>query len=230
MMFVLSTAVFFILAFPAINSEVVDFSKCSEFFFNGQSPVIPGILVNSNSQNNNYQTICQKYDGRYRFATLYDTTHRIPVFSAYKVTADVRNSETTVWMEEPQLELPSDEMGMPYENQATDEDYIDNNLDVNRGHLFPSCHSGAVPGKNKLNERVNIPSFMWMTFCCYNSSSESWISQAYWAPNQDENKADNVTINEISLQELQILLNKEWVNVVQLFYSNCNKKVIFHWY
>ncbi|KAA0709973.1 Endonuclease domain-containing 1 protein [Triplophysa tibetana] len=270
----------------AVNSELVDFSECSEFFFNRQSPVIPGILEKSDSQNNNYQTICQKYDGMYRFATLYDTTHRIPVFSAYKVTADVWNSETSVWMEEPKLELPSDEMGMPYENQATDEDYIDNNLNVNRGHLFPSCHSGdkvisrstytltntvpqkksfnsgswnrmemetimlmtknchdsedqnkvlahvltgAVPGNNKLNERVNIPSFMWMTFCCYNISSQSWISQAYWAPNQDENEADDVTINEITLQELQILLDEEWVNGVQLFYSNCNKEVIFHW-
>lgn len=170
------------------------------------------------------------------------------------------------------------------ESQAQNEDYINNNVNVNRGHLFPSFHAvdketacstftltnivpqkisfnggswkrmemntrevmvndchdqnqvlahvltGAVPGNDKLNERVNIPSFMWMTFCCYNIPSNSWISQAYWAENKDENPADNVTIEEISLQRLQTNLSEKWMNIVQLFYKNCTnkaKKVIF---
>lgn len=175
-------------------------------------------------------------------------------------------------------------MGESYKNQAIDEDYYYNKCNVNRGHLFPSCHSpdkvvarstftmtntvpqkesfnsgswnrmeiktkdmmgeycrdemdqnkilahvltGAVPGNNKLNDKVNIPSFMWMTFCCYKSSSESLISQAYWAPNQDENQADNVTIKEITLQELQDLLSSQWVKNTQLFDNKCTKTEIF---
>ncbi|KAI7808211.1 putative endonuclease domain-containing 1 protein-like [Triplophysa rosa] len=276
MMFNTSISVLLLLVFPAVISEVVDFSKCSEFFFEGKSPNITGMLVKSQSQNNQYKTICQKYKNAYRFATLYDTTNRIPVFSAYTVTVDkeIKRPENT-WMNEPQLEVSSDEMGMPYENQATDEDFFNNSYSVNRGHLFPSCHSGdeviagstftytnivpqkisfnsgswnrmeietiklmsvhcrdkkdnkvlahvltgAVLGKNKLKlkYRVTIPSFMWMTFCCYNNKSP--FSKAYWAPNEDE-KGD-IRINEITLQELQENLIKNNTKVTELFYKHC---------
>ncbi|KAA0709968.1 Endonuclease domain-containing 1 protein [Triplophysa tibetana] len=277
MMFYTRVSVLLLLTFPAVIPEVVDFSKCSEFFFKGKSPVITGILENSKSQNNQYKTICQKYENAYRFATLYDTTNRIPVFSAYKVTVDkqIERPDTT-WMNEPQLEVSSVEMGMPYENQATDEDF--NNCyssdELNRGHLFPSCHSGdeviarstftytntvpqkksfnggswnrmeidtiklmavncrdekdkkvlahvltgAVPGKDLLKYRVNIPSFMWMTFCCYNNKSP--FSRAYWAPNQDEYNND-LRINEITLQELQKNLTENNIKVTQLFDKYC---------
>ncbi|KAI7789984.1 endonuclease domain-containing 1 protein-like [Triplophysa rosa] len=280
-MMLISGSVLLLLAFPAVISEVVDFSECSEFFFEGKSPVIPGVLENSLSQDNRYKTICQKYENSYRFATLFDTTNKVPVFSAYKFTAAAQISRLRDgWMIELQLELFNDGMGVPYANQAIDEDYFYNNQNVGRGHLFPSCHSpdkvfaqstftltntvpqkesfnsgswnrmeietkdlmgkycvdemdqnkvlahvltGAVPGNNKLNERVNIPSFMWMTFCCYNNSSQSWISQAYWAPNEDENKADNITIAERSLQELQEFLSTKWVKITQLFDNSCTK-------
>ncbi|KAI7798640.1 endonuclease domain-containing 1 protein-like [Triplophysa rosa] len=285
MMFIMSASVLLLLAFPSVISEVVDFSECSEFFYKGQSPVIPGILENSRSQDNRYKTICQKYTNKYRFGTLYDTTNRIPVFSAYKFTSENTTKRPHLkWMGEPQLEPPSDEMGVPYENQATDDDYVQTEMQkhtVNRGHLFPCCHAvdpdtarstftytnivpqkisfnsgswnrmeretikvmsehcrdkmdqnnvlahvltGAVHGINKLNERVNIPSFMWMTFCCYKSSTSSWSSQAYWAPNQDE-KINNVTIAEIRLERLQELLSTEWVNITQLFTNNCTENL-----
>ncbi|XP_073714706.1 endonuclease domain-containing 1 protein-like [Misgurnus anguillicaudatus] len=189
-------------------------------------------------------------------------------------------------MNEPQLELTSDEMRVSYENQATDEDYIDNNYNVNRGHLFPSCHSGdevtarstftltnavpqkisfnsgswnrleikaievmdnycrdkkdqnkvlahvltgAVPNKDKkqqLKDRVNIPSSMWMTFCCYNSTSSSWASQAYWALNKDEKLNDNVMISEISLKKLQEILSKNFEKNTQLFKNDCENKIV----
>lgn len=242
--------------------------------------MIPDILNNSRSIDNRYKTICQKYEGEYRFATLYDTTNRIPVFSAYRFTGG-KFKANMEWMIEPQLELyPNDEMTVSYPSQATDEDYIDNNYNVNRGHLFPICHSsdevtanstftltnavpqkssfnsgswsgmeqktkklmdkcrdkndqnqvlahvltGAVPGNNKLNNRVNIPSYMWMTFCCFNSTSKLWSSKAYWGANKDENKKDNVMISERSLEELQEFLSTEWVNVTDLFYNNCKER------
>ncbi len=165
-------------------------------------------------------------------------------------------------------------MTVPYRNQAIDEDYFKNSFKVNRGHLFPNCHSanefiakstftltnivpqnisfnagswnrienetkdsmnkdcydnnnkvlahvltGAIPGKNKLNGRVNIPSYMWTAFCCYNSRKRLWVSQAYWALNKIER--DDEPISTKSLQELQIFLGENWVKNVQLF-KNCN--------
>ncbi|XP_056597784.1 endonuclease domain-containing 1 protein-like [Triplophysa dalaica] len=285
MMFITSASVLLSLSLTSVISEVVDFNECSEFFFKGQSPVIPGVIENSRSQDNRYKTICQTYKNKYRFGTLYDTTNKIPVFSAYKFTSKNRIKRPHLkWMGEPQLEPPSDEMVVPYENQATDEDYNQSETQkhwVNRGHLFPCCHAvdagtarstftytnivpqkisfnggswnrmelktvevmsedcrdkldqnkilahvltGAVPGNSKLNERVNIPSFMWMTFCCYKSSTSSWSSQAYWAPNQDE-EINNVTISEISLERLQELLSIEWLNITQLFTNSCTDKL-----
>lgn len=55
------------------------------FFFEETPPEIPGILENGAIRNNNaYKAICQRFENKYRFATLYDTGHKIPVFSAIK--------------------------------------------------------------------------------------------------------------------------------------------------
>lgn len=78
-------SVLLLLSFPFIMTEVVDsFSNCSEHFFNKQPPF--AVNASCSEGKENYKMICQRYKNRYRFATLYDTTHRIPVFSAYKYT------------------------------------------------------------------------------------------------------------------------------------------------
>ncbi len=103
------------------------------------------------------------------------------------------------------------------ENETKDSmntDCIDNNNNV-LAHVL----TGAIPGENKLNGRVNIPSYMWTAFCCYNSGKRLWVSQAYWAQNKIEH--DDEPISTKSLQELQIFLGQNWVKNVQLF-KNCN--------
>ncbi|KAK7139486.1 hypothetical protein R3I93_016580 [Phoxinus phoxinus] len=84
--------------------------------------------------------------------------------------------------------------------------------------------TGAIPGKDKLNGKVNIPSHMWMAFCCYNSTGHSYVSQAYWAPNVDEDIEKGKTIITKSLQELQEFLSQQLGKKVQLFNNNCTKK------
>lgn len=75
------------LSFPGIVSKLEDnFTKCGDFFFKGESPLIHGILENSEPRNNDYRVVCQKYRDKIRYATLYDTKKKIPVFSAYKYT------------------------------------------------------------------------------------------------------------------------------------------------
>ncbi|XP_048059645.1 endonuclease domain-containing 1 protein-like [Megalobrama amblycephala] len=275
-------SVLLVFGLPFIMTEVVDsFNTCSQFFFNKQPPVIPGILENSVSQNNNrYKLICQKYEKAYRFATLYDTTNRIPVFSAYRYTGKGNFPRPKMkWMTESQLDPPVAEMTVQCLNQAISADYCNNceSIKVNRGHLFPCCHAadsktaestftltnvvpqkisfnagswsrmeketkeimdtcknnnnkvvayvltGAIPGNNKMEEKVNIPSYMWMAFCCYNSMEKAWVSQAYWAPNEEENT--KVIIPKKSLLELQEFLNEKWGENVQLFQNYCKPNI-----
>ncbi|XP_067217772.1 endonuclease domain-containing 1 protein-like [Chanodichthys erythropterus] len=143
-LFVIS--VLLVFGLPFIMTEVVDsFNTCSQFFFNKQTPVIPGILKNSVSKNNRYKLICQKYNNAYRFATLYDTTNRIPVFSAYKYTEKgYFKRPNKEWMTESELDPPVAEMTVPCLNQAINADYCNNCYELNRGHLFPCCHAADL--------------------------------------------------------------------------------------
>ncbi|XP_050992286.1 endonuclease domain-containing 1 protein-like [Labeo rohita] len=131
-----------VYGFSFVITKVVDsFSTCSDFFLNGQAPVIPGILQNSVSQDNNcYKLICQKYQNAYKFATLYDTTNKIPVFSAYRYTGIYGRRPRIPWMIELQFETLDATMREPCVNQAFPGDYwTQNNLTC--GHLFPNGHA-----------------------------------------------------------------------------------------
>uniref|UniRef100_A0AAY5KRH8 Endonuclease domain-containing 1 protein-like n=1 Tax=Esox lucius TaxID=8010 RepID=A0AAY5KRH8_ESOLU len=60
--------------------------------------------------------------------------------------------------------------------------------------------TGAVPSENNtLNNRVNIPSFMWTAFCCEISTNQ-WHSGAHWGDNR--NKSKKVRTVPLSVAEL----------------------------
>uniref|UniRef100_A0A4W5LGM1 Uncharacterized protein n=1 Tax=Hucho hucho TaxID=62062 RepID=A0A4W5LGM1_9TELE len=140
----LSTLLLLSLLPPALSHVVEKFSvvpQCEEFFLEGTTPNLPGILVGGTVQDQNrYKPICQLYNNIYRFATLYDTTNRIPVFSAYTFTGYTTGRPKQDWMIEPQLE---DEMNVDNKavtHQAADTDYLHNGLGLTRGHLFPCSY------------------------------------------------------------------------------------------
>ncbi len=62
-------------------------------------PTVPAGVV--------HQSICQYYKGSYRYATLYDTQRKIPVYSAYVFTGYSQITRPGSWMIEPQVGLLS---------------------------------------------------------------------------------------------------------------------------
>uniref|UniRef100_A0A3P9MP10 Uncharacterized protein n=1 Tax=Oryzias latipes TaxID=8090 RepID=A0A3P9MP10_ORYLA len=119
-----------------IETEVVrTLADCPGFFLDETPPVIPNILEGGNIlDQNRYKVICQTFENKRRFLTLYDTTNKIPVFSAYRFTGAAetgRPKDRDIWKIEPQLEDS---------NQALNSDYV-NNQGYNRGHLYPNCHA-----------------------------------------------------------------------------------------
>uniref|UniRef100_A0A4W5LAM4 Uncharacterized protein n=1 Tax=Hucho hucho TaxID=62062 RepID=A0A4W5LAM4_9TELE len=127
----LSTLLLLSLLPPALSHVVEKFSdvpQCKEFFLEGTTPNLTGILVGGTVRDQNrYKPICQLYNTIYRFATLYDTTNRIPVFSANTFTGKVDNKAVT--------------------HQAADTDYLNNGKGLDRGHLFPCSYAPDAAAK-----------------------------------------------------------------------------------
>uniref|UniRef100_A0AAY5JW34 Endonuclease domain-containing 1 protein n=1 Tax=Esox lucius TaxID=8010 RepID=A0AAY5JW34_ESOLU len=223
---------------PGLSHVVEKFSsvpQCEDFFLEKTTPNIPDILVNGEvPDKERYKPICQTFKNSYRFATLYDTTNRIPVFSAYKFTDKSMSKES---------------QGVQYKDQATNQDYIKlfENKGVNRGHLFPSMHAdgndakestftltnivpqgdkkqieayvvtGAVPSKDTEEKLVNIPTLMWTAYCCENPPNQ-WHSGAHWGEN-----TKNAETNCLPVADLHSMLTKIYKGDVQVFPQKCLK-------
>ncbi|XP_059361658.1 endonuclease domain-containing 1 protein-like [Carassius carassius] len=136
----LSSVCFFALG------EVVDnnFSKCKKFFLNKAPPdFTPPVGVS-------VKPICQcLWDDNdeqiYLYATLYSTTWKIPVYSAY-VFGSANVGRCDPWYTEPQLDGDSEPCMSPkgYSkrigiNQAVKSDYEKSGYD--KGHLYPVLHT-----------------------------------------------------------------------------------------
>nr|XP_046175760.1 endonuclease domain-containing 1 protein-like isoform X1 [Oncorhynchus gorbuscha] len=167
----LSTLLLLSLLPPALSHVVVKFSdvpQCQKFFLEGTTPNLPGILVDGMVQNQNrYKPICQLFNTIYMFATLYDTTNRIPVFSAYTFSGPPtdRRPKPEPWMIEPQLnrenngpEMQNSGRDIEYKHQAGNYDYINStqNKGVNRGHLFPNSHAHDLDTQKSTFTLTNI--------------------------------------------------------------------------
>ncbi|NXB19821.1 ENDD1 protein, partial [Rhagologus leucostigma] len=146
------------------HSEVVkDFAKCPKFFYEEIPP-------DNALEPANPAWICQRYNNQYHFATLYDKTLRIPVYSAY-IYQPGSSTKRQSWFVEPQLIGENNLKEMETEltlikqyhftskdiekNQAVLQDY--NNLPGwTRGHLSPSGHQNSLDSKTATFTLTNI--------------------------------------------------------------------------
>ncbi|XP_053532059.1 endonuclease domain-containing 1 protein-like [Ictalurus punctatus] len=88
-----------------------------------------------------YKRICQTLNNKAEFATLYDTTYRIPVYSAYRFTGLMKCNRLDKWHTEPELEVGMQDQNQKtcLVNQAVNGDYKYSGYD--RGHLAPVFHA-----------------------------------------------------------------------------------------
>ncbi|NWW23339.1 ENDD1 protein, partial [Falcunculus frontatus] len=146
------------------HSEVFnDFASCLKFFYEKTPP-------NNALEPQNPAWICQRYRNQYHFATLYDKTLRIPVYSAY-IYQPGSSPKPQSWFVEPQLIGKNNLKDMETEstlikqhaftlkdiekNQAVLEDY-NNLIGLDRGHLSPSGHQNSFISKSATFTLTNI--------------------------------------------------------------------------
>ncbi|XP_032052361.1 endonuclease domain-containing 1 protein [Aythya fuligula] len=135
-----------VLLFPGfsqgrvVGEDEAGFAECNVFF--------PGQVPPEGFTEPFHVKICQQYNREPRFATLYSTKDKIPLYSAFKYTKAAQNEEES-WLVEPQVDDPdNDQQEMVLEadlvgtvanlgaNQALTSDYVGSGYE--RGLLNPS--------------------------------------------------------------------------------------------
>ncbi|XP_062912541.1 endonuclease domain-containing 1 protein-like [Mobula hypostoma] len=143
-----------------VRGKVVkDFQECNWFFRDKVSPQGFG-----NDSASNLVRICQKYKNDYHFATLYQTDHRIPMYSAYRYPCSMGQDEAhrpAAWFLEPQIDnlnLP-DEMANNINSlgklQALNSDY--KGEDYQRGHVYPFKLNNKTSGTSTCTLTNAVP-------------------------------------------------------------------------
>ncbi|KAI5613746.1 endonuclease domain-containing 1 protein-like [Silurus asotus] len=169
-------------AFSSLSlTEVVNsfIKSCPSFFL--QNPKIhTDYIVPTVFTGRQYKMICQRWNNNYRFATVYDTERRIPVYSAYTFLQQGQIKRSDEWKIEPQLEdfkkyedkremivSPNDEETVnKIKKQAVDLDYKDTGF--TRGHVFPNQYGANQDQADS-------------TFTLTNIAPQTDVSNGQWA-------------------------------------------------
>lgn len=77
-----------------VGEDETGFAECNVFF--------PGQIPPEGFTEPFHVKICQQYNKKPRFATLYSTKDKIPLYSAFKYTKPAQNEEES-WLVEPQV-------------------------------------------------------------------------------------------------------------------------------
>ncbi|XP_016121015.1 endonuclease domain-containing 1 protein-like [Sinocyclocheilus grahami] len=172
----------------------------------------PKINFRSESKLNNQQ---QAQDNDYKNNNIrMSRGHLFP--SSHAADLETASSTFTLTNAVPQEE--SFNNGIWNIKEETFQKNMNENCLSNNNKVVAHVLTGAIPGTEKMKEKVNIPSHMWMAFCCYNKKKDSWVSQAYCATNEANSKADLTTE---SLSELQQFINVKLGKEVVLFHDMC---------
>ncbi|XP_066528515.1 endonuclease domain-containing 1 protein-like [Hoplias malabaricus] len=152
--------VFLALAECDVVSKFQDEPGCIKFFYKGKVPIWGENTAGA-------AQLCQRFQNRFHFATLYNMHNRIAVYSAFIFQPNNGGGRETRWFVEPQLVnqnwggemregywLEKDYPGVYQgDKQALNEDYTFSGFD--RGHLNPNGFH-AVPSRNATFTLTNV--------------------------------------------------------------------------
>ncbi|XP_045339523.1 endonuclease domain-containing 1 protein [Leopardus geoffroyi] len=123
-----------------VGEEEAGFGECDRFFYARTPPA--GLAAEAHVK------ICQRSAGAERFATLYSSRDRIPVYSAFRAARPAAGGAEPRWLVEPQIDDPASNLEEGTDEtdaiasvnnlgsrQALSADYVDS--DYQRGQLFP---------------------------------------------------------------------------------------------
>ncbi|MEQ2307249.1 hypothetical protein AMECASPLE_016379 [Ameca splendens] len=128
----------------------------------------PVLLCFTGIRRTSLKNICQKYADKLRYATLYDSSHHLPLYSAYIFKkSDGKRRADTPWMYEPQLVSEGESSNMKVlpmtkdisplleDSQTVLEDYIDA-VEYRRGTLNPDQHQADPDDKSSTYTLTNV--------------------------------------------------------------------------
>ncbi|KAF3698076.1 Endonuclease domain-containing 1 protein [Channa argus] len=125
----------------------------------------------------------QASNNDYKNTTIYDRGHLFPCSHAFDQSDKV--STFTLTNVVPQIKSFNQGSWAEMEKcvKCVLQKYCINNNNVPEGFVV----TGAKPGTETLNQRVNIPSVLWSAFCCYSKNKNKWLASAHWGNNIAEN-------------------------------------------
>ncbi|XP_010189870.1 PREDICTED: endonuclease domain-containing 1 protein, partial [Mesitornis unicolor] len=151
-----------------VGGDESGFAECNMFF--------PGQVPPEGFTEPFHVKICQQYNREPRFATLYSTKDKIPLYSAFKYTKPSQNEEEN-WLVEPQIDDPENDQ----HEMVREADIVDTVANLGANQALTSDYVGSGYERGLLNPSLlNEKDFQMSTYTLTNavplsaSLSKSW--------------------------------------------------------
>ncbi|KAM6317249.1 endonuclease domain-containing 1 protein [Aegotheles albertisi] len=151
-----------------VGEDETGFAECNVFF--------PGQVPPEGFTEPFHVKICQQYNKEPRFATLYSTKDKIPLYSAFKYTKPAQNEEES-WLVEPQIDDPENDL----REMVPEVDIIGSVANLGANQALTSDYVGSGYERGLLNPSLlNKEDFQMATYTLTNavplspSLSKSW--------------------------------------------------------
>ncbi|NXJ82500.1 ENDD1 protein, partial [Trogon melanurus] len=151
-----------------VGVDEAGFAECNVFF--------PGKVPPEGFTEPFHVKICQQYNKEPRFATLYSTKDKIPLYSAFKYTKPAQNEEEN-WLVEPQIDDPENDL----HEMVREADIVGTVANLGANQALTSDYVGSGYERGLLNPSLlNEEDFQMATYTLTNavplspSLSKSW--------------------------------------------------------